>query len=187
MTAYVIGNGVSRKPVNLRKLNGMTYGCNALYRDYEPDVLVATDEPISRAIQESGYPRYKRFHTRKPFAGSGARPLKQAYWGWSSGPNALALAVEDKHREITVLGFDFGSTHKGFNNVYADTEFYRKSHETATFGGNWVHQVDTIIRHNPRIKFTFVQGKDTRMPAIDEYDNVTIMDIGEFLDIINNV
>jgi len=188
MTAYVIGNGVSRKPIQLNKLNGMTYGCNALYRDFQPDVLVATDDPISRAIQESGYPRYKRFHTRKVFAGSGARPLRQQYAGWSSGPNALQLAVLDKHKDIVIIGFDFGSTHKSFNNVYANTDFYRKSHETATYGGNWVHQVDTIIRHAPNVNFTFVVSKDTRSPPqFQQHRNVEIMDIREFLKTINNV
>ena len=42
-TAFVLGNGVSRKEIDLESLRkwGKTYGCNALYRDFAPDVLVA--------------------------------------------------------------------------------------------------------------------------------------------------
>ena len=41
--AYIIGNGESRIGFDLYSLPQDTYGCNALYRDYEP---------------ESGYDRY---------------------------------------------------------------------------------------------------------------------------------
>ena len=44
--AFVIGNGQSRSHFNLNTLRGKgtIYGCNALYRDFMPDVLVATDD-----------------------------------------------------------------------------------------------------------------------------------------------
>ena len=37
---FCLGNGESRKGVNLDilKQHGKIYGCNALYRDYTPDV-----------------------------------------------------------------------------------------------------------------------------------------------------
>jgi len=40
---FCLGNGESRKDVNLSALkpHGKIYGCNALYRDFTPDVLVA--------------------------------------------------------------------------------------------------------------------------------------------------
>jgi hypothetical protein len=188
MTAFVIGNGCSRIPVNLRSLKGKTYGCNALYKDFCPDVLVATDEPISRAIQDLGYAKSRRFHTRKVYGGSGAIPLKPPYSGWSSGPNALQLAVQDGNKDIYIIGFDFGSNHTRFNNVYANTEFYRKSHETATFSGNWHNQVETIIKHNPKVNFVFVEGPETkRVIENNKYKNVKFIQITEFLKIINNV
>ena len=37
--AYILGNGPSR-PTDIKwldNLKGVTYGCNALYRDWEPD------------------------------------------------------------------------------------------------------------------------------------------------------
>ena len=55
--AFVLGNGSSRLLVNLETLKelGSTYGCNALYREFVPTVLISTDQPISQRIQDSGY------------------------------------------------------------------------------------------------------------------------------------
>ena len=55
--AFVLGNGPSRKSVNLDELKekGVVYGCNALYRDYEPDYLVVNDWYVMLEIIESGY------------------------------------------------------------------------------------------------------------------------------------
>jgi hypothetical protein len=54
---FCIGNGVSRKNLNLEKLrpHGKIYGCNALYRTFIPDVLTAVDHGIMHEIYHSGY------------------------------------------------------------------------------------------------------------------------------------
>ena len=53
--AWIIGNGPSRKGIDLEELEGTTFGCNALYRDFTPDVLVAMDFNICHEIYRSGY------------------------------------------------------------------------------------------------------------------------------------
>ena len=54
---FLIGNGESRIDFDLTQLRkyGKIYGCNALYRDFTPDVLVAVDQGISHEIYQSGY------------------------------------------------------------------------------------------------------------------------------------
>jgi hypothetical protein len=54
---FLIGNGESRKDFNLDQLkpHGKIYGCNALYRQYTPDVLVSVDHGIMHEIYQSGY------------------------------------------------------------------------------------------------------------------------------------
>lgn len=56
-TVFCIGNGESRKDFDLNTLrpHGKIYGCNAIYRDFTPDVLVAVDPGISHEIYHSGY------------------------------------------------------------------------------------------------------------------------------------
>ena len=54
---FCVGNAESRKNIDLEKLrqHGKIYGCNALYRDFTPDVLVAVDMGIMHEIYNSGY------------------------------------------------------------------------------------------------------------------------------------
>ena len=44
-TAFIIGNGKSRENFDLEQLrpHGHIYGCNALYRNFAPDYLIAID------------------------------------------------------------------------------------------------------------------------------------------------
>ena len=55
-TAFVLGNGTSRKSIDIKSLepHGMIYGCNALYREYDPDYLVAVDVKMVLEISSTG-------------------------------------------------------------------------------------------------------------------------------------
>ena len=56
---FVIGNGNSRKNINLNTLkeHGKVIGCNALYRDFTPDHLFTNDCKILHEIISSQYPK----------------------------------------------------------------------------------------------------------------------------------
>ena len=186
--AFVLGNGVSRQQVDLENLRhcGPVYGCNALYRDFTPTVLVSTDKPISTRIQDSGYPAKNRFYTRRPVAGNGAHPVPQKYYGYSSGPIAASIAAFDGAFSIYLVGFDMGPVNNHFNNVYADTEFYKKSAATPTFTGNWARQLVQIAKDFPLVRFIRVHGDTTaEIPEFTKVPNMQIMPIAEFLDRIN--
>lgn len=188
--AFVLGNGVSRQAVDLAALFqcGTVYGCNAIYREFTPHVLISTDAPISAAIQNSGYSQNNVHYTRKPLPNLGARRINQTYFGYSSGPIAVAQAALDRHRAIYLVGFDMGPTRTGrFNNVYADTEFYRKSTALPTYTGNWVRQIVTVCRDFPKTSFHRVMGETTAaVPELANIDNLRHMPITDFLDRINN-
>jgi len=53
-SCYVIGNGFSRRDIDLTKLSGTTIGCNEIYKTFVPDYLVALDIEPQKAITESG-------------------------------------------------------------------------------------------------------------------------------------
>ena len=69
---FCIGNGESRKGFDLEKLrpHGKIYGCNAIYRDFMPDVLTAVDHGIMHEIYHAGIaqkiPCYFRGWTKVP-------------------------------------------------------------------------------------------------------------------------
>ena len=48
-----------------------------------------------------------------------------------------------------------------FNNLYADSDFYKKSDSTPTYTGNWIKQVQQICKDFPESKFIRVVGKTT--------------------------
>jgi hypothetical protein len=188
--AFVLGNGVSRQAVDLHVLKqcGKIYGCNALYREFTPDVLVATDRPIATAIQESGYAQKHRFHTRRPIAGLGALVVPREYFGYSSGPIAVSLAVQDGLRPVYLIGFDMGpGADNKINNVYAGTEYYRPTTAPPTFTGNWIKQLQKIAQDNKNAKFIRVLGAGSaRIPELETLHNFAHVDIVTFLDRINN-
>lgn len=189
MAAFVLGNGISRRAIDPRDLErwGPVYGCNALYRTYSPLVLVATDAPISREIQASGWCRGRRFYTRRPLVDSGALPVPQAYYGFSSGPIAVAIAAGDRRDPIYLLGFDLGGDDWGrFNNVYAGTEFYKPQGSPPTFAGNWIRQIARVAQDFPDQRFIRVMGEvSTACPDLDRCPNFAHITMAEFLERIN--
>lgn len=189
-TAFVLGNGTSRQiiDVSLLKNFGPIYGCNALYREFVPDVLVATDRPIATTIQESGYALKHRFHTRRPIESWGARPVPHEYFGFSSGPIAVSLAAQDGHRQVYMLGFDMGPTSDNkINNIYAGTQHYRPKDAPPTYTGNWIKQLVKIMENHKNCKFTRVIGSTTALiKELEALSNVRHVDIDTFLDRINN-
>lgn len=157
MRCFVLGNGRSRLALklNLLKRYGKIFGCNALYREFDPDYLIAVDPKMIVEIEKSGYQRthevwtnpnqkYRNFHGFNYFIPS---------LGWSSGPTALDFAVKKGGTEIFIFGFDFVGCNGLLNNVYADTPNYRISSDPATYYGNWQRQTEQVIKTNYRIKF----------------------------------
>lgn len=172
--AFVLGNGRSRLGAKLKKLktHGKIFGCNALYREFEPDVLVAVDPKMIIEICDSGYQlthevwtnpnsRYAKFKNLKIFKNSR---------GWSSGPSALLKAAQDGHKEIFILGFDYYGIDNRFNNVYSDTKNYKSSLEPPTYFGNWMRQTETVFREFPDRYFYRVIGLDTSF--INEWNTI---------------
>jgi len=188
--AFVLGNGVSRSGLPLEHIQklGKIYGCNALYREFTPDVLVATDRAIALKIQESGYPIKNKFYTRKPIAGLGAYRVPDSYYGFSSGPNAVAIAAIDQTHKIYMIGFDLGpSVHNRFNNIYEGTEFYKPQGSPPTFTGNWMKQLTKITKDFPDTQFVRVCGNTTaRLPELDAIKNMAHEDLSTFVMRINN-
>ena len=66
--AFVIGNGTSRKDLELHSLKkyGKVYACNAVFRTFEPDYLVAVDVKMILEINHAKYQitvsEFKRYY-----------------------------------------------------------------------------------------------------------------------------
>ena len=187
-TAFILGNGKSRLTVDLTKLSplGATYGCNWLCKTFTPDCLVSTDRPIADSIQQSGYAQKHRFHTRKPIVDLGGKHLTNDYKGFSSGPNAAALACIDGHSDIYLIGMDLGTTNGMFNNVYVDTQFYKKELDPPTYAGNWINQLVKLTEDYPNRQFYRVEGVESAfVKQFNKIANMRILSMDKFLEMVN--
>lgn len=158
--AFVLGNGVSRKPIDPRVLRpfGKIYGCNALYREFVPDHLIAVDTKMIKEITATGYHLKNKVWTNPNRYTREINNLNlfNPNLGWSSGPSALNLASEHGNKTIYILGFDYegvGNKKELVNNVYAGTFNYKNINERATYFGNWTRQTSICIKKNPKIKY----------------------------------
>ena len=190
MAAFVLGNGVSRRPIDidLLKTCGDVYACNAVYRTHRVTALVATDRGIAGEIQASGYPAQNRFYTRRPDPTTGALRVPQAYFGYSSGPIALAIACADGHDRIYLLGFDLGPNEQGrFNNLFAGSEHYKAVDSGPTFTGNWIKQIIKIAGDHPAVQLIRVHGSATAdVKEFDPVRNLSKLDFADFVARINS-
>lgn len=188
-TAFVLGNGISRRVIDPTTLKpfGKIYGCNALYREFVPDVLIATDRPIAEHIQQSGYAKQNCFYTRRPLPDLGAQQVPSEYYGYSSGPIAASLAARDGHRCVYLLGFDMGPTPENtVNNIYAGTQFYKPAHAGPTFTGNWIKQIIRVIADHKKTRFVRVCGTTTaNIAQLNSISGLEHMDLDVFQDRIN--
>ena len=193
-TAFVIGNGISRKNIKLKHLKklGTTYGCNALYRDFTPDFLVSVDTKMIKEIIDSGYNEKNQVWVN---INSFTKKLKKINFlkpnlGWSSGPSALFLASKNNHEKIYILGFDYtgiGIQKKFVNNVYTGTKNYKDPENKAIYYGNWVKQTATIIRDNPEIKYyRVVENNSSFVPdELKLFPNLLNITVDEFKNSLN--
>ena len=170
-TAFVLGNGTSRSSISPEHLKhiGKVYGCNALYRSFSPDYLVAVDSKMIIEINNSGYQRKNQVWTNpnKLFARMEGFNFFQPSKGWSSGPTALWLASQQQYTTIYILGFDYQGTDGGkhFNNIYADTDNYKRSSDTATYYGNCLRQTKNVIEENTNTQYIRVIAADNFIPS----------------------
>jgi hypothetical protein len=186
-TAFILGNGTSRATVKSQELKtfGKVYGCNALYRTFDPDYLIAVDVKMVLEINKAGYQHKHTVWTNpnKSYQKMSNLNFFQPSKGWSSGPTALWLASQHSYSTIYILGFDYQGTDSGkhFNNMYADTVNYKKSTDGATFFGNWLRQTVSVIKENPNIMFYRVIIPDNYIPdELNKFVNMQHITIDTF-------
>ena len=184
---FVLGNGTSRASINPEDLvpNGIVYGCNALYRSFRPDYLIAVDVKMMLEINKYKFQFENQVWTNpnKAYANMKNINFFNPSKGWSSGPTALWFASQHGYNKIYILGFDYKglSDGKKFNNMYADTGNYKKSTDGATFFGNWMRQTKQVIKENPHIQYVRVKLPENYEPEeLNIFENYSSITVDEF-------
>lgn len=182
--ALVIGNGRSRLKYDLHQLKKYytTYGCNALYRDFLPHVLVSMDIHMVTEIINSRVHHKCKFYTQHIndidlLAGNG-EPIHfvQTYQSTpDSGTAALELAAQN-HDTVFIIGFDY---HNGaHNNVYAGTHNYNpKNYSTPIIQDEkWRQRFNTIVKRYTETQFYKITDDIEK----STYSNLHFMEINQF-------
>ena len=185
-TAFVLGNGLSRKGISVADLkkHGKVWACNAVYRTEEPDVLIAVDPKMILEIAESDYVKtHEVWSNYNQQYSKNQKILDNVQWfkpslGWSSGPTALRHAADQGFEKIFILGFDYQGlpwdNKKGrfkLNNMFGDTRNYKKNQDEATFYGNWMNQTKRVLNDFPQVQFRRVIHPNGFQPSDLNFNN----------------
>lgn len=189
----VLGNGESRKHINVNLLEGPKVGCNAIYRDYDVDYLVCVDRRMMQEALSSGvnlqgalvytrpdwYNQFKTLRVREvpelPYKGTERwdEPFQ-----WGSGPYAVLIgAMYTKLKEVKLIGFDLTSKTKKVNNIYKGTQNYDDADAKAVDPRYWIHQIAMVFRSFPNVQFTIYQEPKWNIPKAWIKDNVKVDNI----------
>ena len=129
MRAFILGNGESRSKVSVSRMakHGFVYGCNAIYRDFRPDILITVDPAIAKEIQKSGYMNYwKVFTPYKDIADTHKNfVLFQSQERYCAGVTACMVAIHQGCKELILIGHDLGSNNGSVNNCYKNSNNYK--------------------------------------------------------------
>ena len=184
----VIGNGESRKDIDISAFNETKVGCNAIVRDFFVNHLVCVDRRmVEEVLQLSSF---DKIYTRQDWINSYTSNKnvttvpKLPYNGterwdepfqWGSGPYAVLLSAKlCKGPTVRLVGFDLHSATSTVNNVYKDTSNYDPADKNAVDPRYWVHQINKVFEWFPQLHFKIYQKEDWILPNSWQKDNVSL-------------
>ena len=106
------------------------------------------------------------------------KTISEEYDGWSTGPIAVRIAVEnEKPDNVFLLGFDLKSNDGKINNLYKGTDNYYPSGSKEIYSGNWINQHSVNFKLFPDVNFIRVVPDEINSNAIssevDEWKQFT--------------
>lgn len=166
--AVVFGNGISREDfytnLILKQRKLQTYGCNAMYRDYQTDFLVCNNDKIAQELINANYSdtRVVYANSDQIFDHPGKFYLIPQDPQWNAGAMAAYMAAFDGHKQIYLYGFDGQDTHGNNNNIYAGSNAYQPQDEVITDDFYGI-ALRTLMEAYPLVEFVHVNitGKGT--------------------------
>jgi hypothetical protein len=169
-TAFCIGNGESRLGFNLETLRGLglIIGCNALYRDFSPDILVSVDRPIQEEIRAN----YKGFWVyRKPEHTIKLKDSVEIGPIYGAGSMAVLIAALLGCQTVYLVGYDFNRIMdtKEQNNVYKNTPNYFLQSGDKDLSEKTKTDIGFVIARYRHIKFIFVNDNQKEPYQWEEY------------------
>jgi hypothetical protein len=181
---FLIGNGKSRQHFDLERLRpyGTIFGCNALYRDFTPDVLMAIDAKMLKEIRESEYSGEENtivVPQSRTVAIPGSYKWKSERFNTTGcfGMHLIARCVKPKI--CYMLGMD------GYaGNMYDSTVNYQKNTLKNFSGVNQFYMRALKSDKMEVTKFVNVNDKDGWLEEVKDMGNYMYITYDEFEEII---
>jgi len=187
-SATVIGNGPSRLNFDLECIGQsmMTYGCNALYRDFMPDYLISMDWSVVLEILENDVQHKTTFYTQDSANFNHVSNDIKEHINWlkpmnkrlDSGNSALEVALEHNYDTIYMIGFDYNTDGGTLKNVYHGSNNYARNSvipSATQMAAEWRNRLKRLVKEYPDTQIVRVNGSNTEM-TVDEtnYSEITI-------------
>jgi hypothetical protein len=170
-----------------------TYGCNALYRDFMPNYLIAMDWPIVIDILENNVHNRTNFYTQDNAnfnhvsvdVKENINWLKNMARRLDSGNSALEVALDHDYDTIYMIGFDYNTNDK-LPNVYHGTSNYARNSTVPaaeSMAREWQSRLRNLVKQFPDTQIIRVNGSSTVM-NIDatNYSEITTEQFKEIYD-----
>ena len=192
----IIGNGESRKGIDIDKLKGITVGCNALYLYNKVDYICAMDKFWrDKIIKETTIPLISRVHntimqtTLELYDGKWIN-TNCPYRGYCSGISALDYMSNNHQDTFYLIGLDFDYTGEKVNHIYKGTINHPNADRPAQNENIFLKQFIETVKHYPRNKYVWVSdsnfiikiGSNFSKIPIDEYKEIAYKNEGQTLD-----
>ena len=172
----VIGNGESRKDIDIDTIKDTKIGCNAICRDYKVDYLVACDKRmVKESIAKNINPIYTRQRWKLAFNHPSLHSVPDLpYKGkqrqdepinWGSGPYAVLLGSQLSNN-ICLIGFDL---YEG--NIYRATPNYNTKDVDPSY---WIYQLARIFDTYKEKQYKILNKVDWKLPKDWNFPNVSV-------------
>ena len=191
----VIGNGESRKDIDLNNQYDTKIGCNAIHRDYHVDHLICVDRRMAQEAIDANLKR-TQIYTRKdwiswfpqgvttvpnlPYKGT-QTPDEPMQWG--SGPYAVLLASRlcyEFNQPIRLIGFDLYSDTTTVNNIYKDSINYDANDKRPVNPKYWIYQIGKIFENFTQTQFKIYNKIGWILPKEWQLPNVSLDNVNTF-------
>jgi hypothetical protein len=190
-----IGNGESRKHLDLNSIDLPKIGCNAVHRDYDVDHLVCVDRRMVNECLDKKINTKTKIYTRTDWnynfdSVHNLFPVPQLPYKavtradepfhWGSGPYAVLLGAL-KNAEVILVGFDLYGCGQRVNNIYKGTHGYDPADKRAVDPRYWVHQIAKVFELSPSVQFTILNTKNWECPQSWFFSNVKVDSISNIM------
>ena len=162
---HIIGNGESRKDIDIDKLPGIKVGCNGIYLHNKVDYICAMDKFWrDKIVKETSTPLISRLHnasfqtTLEVYDGTWIN-TKCPYRAYCSGITALDYMCFTNPREtFYMIGFDFGYKGEFVNHIYKGEKFGPRINGKAQNEDIFLKQYIETIKRYPRYNIIWVNN-----------------------------